>query len=294
LEEVVKTGKFVIFLILLTFAAPAHAATIYKWVDEKGVVNFTDDSNKVPPAYRDRVEVEEYLREEGTPAPALDMAAKTKEEIKADIYGRDETRWKEKVLSQENRLDEATSNYEMAGEGILKEGERLVWHRYGGKTQYQMISAELSGISERLEKFKGEIAEAKAMLDKLSKEAEIIEGVQEQRAAPLVKNEKIIADLYGRDETWWKEKVRPWKEQLKETIDKFEEARDSFVKQAEGLGPFMFGRLSLTQYQMISSRLVVSNDQMAKYETQITEAKAMLAKLLKEAKETKADPTWLE
>jgi hypothetical protein len=176
--------KFLIFLILLTFAAPAYAATIYKWVDEKGVVNFTDDSNKVPPAYRDRVEVEEYLREEGTPAPALDMAAKTKEEIKADIY--------------------------------------------------------------------------------------------------------------GRDVSWWEEKVRPWKEQLKETIDKFEEARDSFVKQAEGLGPFMFGRLSLTQYQMISSRLVVSNDQMAKYETQITEAKAMLAKLLKEAKETKADPTWLE
>ena len=66
------------------------------------------------------------------------------------------------------------------------------------------------------------------------------------------------------------------------------------MKQAEGLGPFMFGRLSLTQYQMISSRLVVSNDQMAKYETQITDAKAMLAKLLKEAKETKADPTWLE
>lgn len=140
----VKTRKFVILLILFSFYVPVYAATIHKWVDEKGVVNFTDDSNKVPPAYRDRVEVEEYLREEGTPAPALDMAAKTKEEIKADIYGRDETRWKEKV--------------------------------------------------------------------------------------------------------------RPWKEQLKEAIEKYEEARDSFVKQAEGLGPFMFGRLSLTQYQMIRWR----------------------------------------
>ena len=102
----VKTGKFVIFLILFTFYVPVYAATIYKWVDEKGVVNFTDDSNKVPPAYRDRVEVEEYLREEGTPAPALDMAAKTKEEIKADIYGRDETRWKEKVRPWKEQLKE--------------------------------------------------------------------------------------------------------------------------------------------------------------------------------------------
>ncbi|MGO9093434.1 MAG: DUF4124 domain-containing protein [bacterium] len=35
--------KLLILLVLLTFAAPAYGATIYKWVDEKGVINFTDD-----------------------------------------------------------------------------------------------------------------------------------------------------------------------------------------------------------------------------------------------------------
>jgi len=42
-------------LIILIFASSA-SATVYKWVDERGVVNFTDDSENIPPAYRDRVE----------------------------------------------------------------------------------------------------------------------------------------------------------------------------------------------------------------------------------------------
>ena len=45
---------FFIFLILI-FASPA-SATVYRWVDEKGVTNFVDDSSKVPPRYQGKVE----------------------------------------------------------------------------------------------------------------------------------------------------------------------------------------------------------------------------------------------
>jgi len=45
---------FVLF-ILLIFASSA-SATIYRWVDEKGVVNFTDDVSKIPPNYRNNAE----------------------------------------------------------------------------------------------------------------------------------------------------------------------------------------------------------------------------------------------
>lgn len=45
---------FFIFLILI-FASSA-SATIYRWVDERGVVNFADDYSKVPPEYRNKVE----------------------------------------------------------------------------------------------------------------------------------------------------------------------------------------------------------------------------------------------
>ena len=47
--------KLILVSILFIFASSA-GATVYKWVDEKGVVNFVDDIDKIPPAYRDSAE----------------------------------------------------------------------------------------------------------------------------------------------------------------------------------------------------------------------------------------------
>ncbi|MGZ6231545.1 MAG: DUF4124 domain-containing protein [Syntrophales bacterium] len=176
--------KILIMLILLMFTVPAYATTVYKWVDEKGVINFTDDYTKIPPAFRKRAKVEEYVQQEGTTAPAQGMVATATEQIRTDIY--------------------------------------------------------------------------------------------------------------GRGETWWREKVRPWKEQLKEATENYERVREEYMKQAEGLGPYNFGEMSLTQYQMLSSRLNILNNDMGKYRAQMLEANEMLEKLSKEAEETKADPAWFE
>ena len=176
--------KIIILLILLMFTVPAHAATIYKWVDKEGVVNYSDDYSKVPAFYRDRVETLEFFTEKRPPEPTPQTTPEIKEEVRTDIY--------------------------------------------------------------------------------------------------------------GRDETWWREKVRPWKEQLKEATENYERVREEYMRQAEGLGPYNFGKMSLTQYQMLSSRLNILNNDMAKHYAQMVEANEMLEKLSKEAKETKADPVWLE
>jgi len=47
--------KIIILLISFIFVASA-SATVYRWVDEKGVLNLVDDYSKVPPTYRDKVE----------------------------------------------------------------------------------------------------------------------------------------------------------------------------------------------------------------------------------------------
>ena len=95
--------KALILLILFAFSVPAYGATVYKWVDEKGVVNFTDEYQKVPPSFRNRVETEEYLEEEPPPVLPQSTTSKIGEEVRTDIYGRDY--WRE-------QLDETTSNYE--------------------------------------------------------------------------------------------------------------------------------------------------------------------------------------
>jgi hypothetical protein len=48
--------KLIFVLSFLFIFASSASATIYRWVDEKGVVNFSDDYSKVPPEYRNKVE----------------------------------------------------------------------------------------------------------------------------------------------------------------------------------------------------------------------------------------------
>jgi hypothetical protein len=51
-----KMRKLIFILSFLLIFTSSASATIYKWVDEKGVVNFTDDYSNVRPDYRNKVE----------------------------------------------------------------------------------------------------------------------------------------------------------------------------------------------------------------------------------------------
>jgi hypothetical protein len=181
-KEMVEMKKVFILLVLFIFAVPAYAATIYKWVDKEGVVNYTDEISNVPQPYRGQVEIKHYLTEGMAPAFTSEVPLR---------------------------------------------------------------------------------AEAKT-------------------------------DIYGRGETWWREKTRPWREELKEATENYERVQKEYMVQAEGLSPFNFGKMSLTQYQMLSARLEILRNKMDRYQGQITEANEMLSKLSNEARETKADPAWLE
>lgn len=166
--------KLFILLILLIFSVPSYAATVYKWVDKEGVVNFTDDLSKVPPSYRNRVKVEERkdVKEEVTPPPPqATTGGNEQEEIKTDIYGRDETWWREKVRPWKEQLKEATKKYEAVEKRYTEKSDELSRRRFGSPTQYKMNIIELDKIREEKEKYQAQISEANEMLEKLSKEA---------------------------------------------------------------------------------------------------------------------------
>jgi clan AA aspartic protease (TIGR02281 family) len=57
-------STFFLVTILIALALPA-AAEMYKWVDEKGTVHFTDDLSSIPERYRE--DVEERKTPKGTP-----------------------------------------------------------------------------------------------------------------------------------------------------------------------------------------------------------------------------------
>jgi hypothetical protein len=166
-----------LFLSASVLAIPASAATVYKWVDEKGVVNFTDDFNNVPSSYRDQVEVKEYLMEGGSALTTLEgptppVTAQPKEEMRADIYGRDETWWRERVRPWNELLSKATENHEKVQQKFLAKAEELSTRTYWSRSQYQMNVLELERLNGELAKYEAQIGEAKERLEKLEKEAE--------------------------------------------------------------------------------------------------------------------------
>jgi len=164
--------KVFILLILMVFISSAYGATIYKWVDKEGIVNYTDDYSKVPPEYRGRVEVE--TREEATKPettipsqPSLQKG----EELRTDIYGRDETWWREKVRPWKERLKEAERNYDSAHRKFMEKAEKLSQRRFWSHNEYRINIIELDRFKEEMIKYQAEIAEIEAMLEKISKDA---------------------------------------------------------------------------------------------------------------------------
>src|SRR4030042_1212504 len=75
-EEENKLNFVILILLITLLASPLEAHTFYKWVDEKGIVNYTDDYNNIPSAYTDRVEIQ-WVHEQG-PSPPIQKIAPQK------------------------------------------------------------------------------------------------------------------------------------------------------------------------------------------------------------------------
>jgi hypothetical protein len=162
-------------LVFLVLLSPAYAENIYKWTDEKGVVHYSDDLNKVPPAYRNRVDVEKWgdtPKPEASPPAPLQAPSQKSEEVKTDIYGQDEAYWKGRVRPWRERLEEANANYAKAQSKFTEKSEELSRRKYGSPTQYKFNIIELDRLKEEMSKYQAEIAEATEMLNRISKEAE--------------------------------------------------------------------------------------------------------------------------
>jgi len=158
-------------LILFLLVTTVQAHIFYKWVDKDGIVNFTDDYSKIPLAYRDQVDVL-YIHEKGSSPPVQKMRPQKGQEIRKDMFGRDETWWREKVRPWKKRLMDAEVNYERVHEKFMQKAMELSRRRFGTPTQYKANIIELDRFKEEMIKYQAQIAEVHEILGKLFKEAE--------------------------------------------------------------------------------------------------------------------------
>ncbi len=101
---------FLLVIILGVLAAPCYGE-MYKWVDEKGTVHFTDDLSAIPEKYREQAETRKPSKEADTPKlqekskPSLPEKMSEPEGITVDLVRSGEVSFTEVVLNERIKQD---------------------------------------------------------------------------------------------------------------------------------------------------------------------------------------------
>ena len=95
----------ILLIILLTAFVPASYGEMYKWVDEKGTIHFTDDLSSIPEKYRPDAETRKPTKEISAPKPqenskpSLPQKVSEPEGITVDLFRKHELLLAEVILN---------------------------------------------------------------------------------------------------------------------------------------------------------------------------------------------------
>ena len=277
-------AAFIIGFLMIPFSTYAE---VYKWIDEKGTVHFTDDYGNIPSTYRERfrVEIREDIREEETlSGPRKIISGIEEEGSKASMFGEEEAWREEKMRSWRERLQETTANYESAQKKFMEKSEELSRRRFGSPTMYKFDIIRLDALNQERMKYKAQKEEADEKLRELSN-SDFLGTVS-------ILGEERTTDSYGIGENWWRERVRPWKEKREELDASYENAEKKFMEKAEDLSRRRYGNRHTIKAKIIE--LDRANKEVLDYQSQIAENEEVLERISKDAEESKADPEWLK
>jgi myosin heavy subunit len=169
-----KRIGFVISVGLILFSFCAFGQGVYKWVDEKGAVHFTDDLSLVPERYQDQVR---EAKPQGKPAPApvesresvgkekeIESAPESASEQK-DLLGRGEEWWRAAVSEWNKKLKTARENYEDAYNKWKAKEQELEASQFKPDSVKRKLKAEVKALEENVKDWEKQVEEAKNMLD---------------------------------------------------------------------------------------------------------------------------------
>ena len=260
-------------------------AEIYKWIDDKGTIHFTDDYSNVPSSYPERakVEVRKDIREK-TPLEPQKVIPGVKEEQSKSFAERDEVWREEKVRSWTEKLEEATANYENALRKFLEKSEELGRRRFGSPTQYKFDIIRLDELNQERMRYRAQWEEANNMVRKFS-------SPDFWEAVGVMGDEKRT-DIYGIGEDWWRDRIRPWRERQEELDRRYERAEEKFTEMAVDLSKRRYGNRHTIKAKILE--LDHANQEALEYQSQIAGNEELLERISRDAEESGADPEWLK
>ena len=156
--------KTLTLILLFLFAATLSYAQVYKWVDEKGIVHFTDDITQIPEKYWRAIE-EVGVNEENIATKEEGGAPQKKQ---ADSYkdrlGRGEEYWKGRVEESKKKLQSLQERVESLR---LKYNELTEkFNTSKSSAERALIRNDREQIKNQMDELRVQIGEVKEMLEK--------------------------------------------------------------------------------------------------------------------------------
>jgi hypothetical protein len=129
----------VVFLLL--FTVPAFAET-YKWVDDKGTVNFTENLGSVPKKYRKNVKIIDGNEAAVPQVTDIDESSKGKAKAKADVN------------NETKDGDGATAGKERNKKTVYAGKDETVW-----KAEFRKLNADIRASEEQLDEINARLSD---------------------------------------------------------------------------------------------------------------------------------------
>lgn len=156
--------RIFVIMLFVFFISEIAFAQVYKWVDDKGVVYFTDDITQVPEKYRPKAERIGLPEDKEETKVQGELTPKKKEETYRDRLGRGEDYWKGKVEEWRKKLGELQVRLETLRVKYNELTERF--NDSKSTAERANIRKERDQVKSEMDQSKIQIEEAKQMLEK--------------------------------------------------------------------------------------------------------------------------------
>jgi len=131
-----KTWVLIGGLMLLPTVCPVDAKEVYKWVDEKGTIHFSEDESSIPEKYKGQIE------KKSVPEEAQEREEKVKVRKQDGKRARDGLAGKEKEKINKNRIEGDVVESVKTILSLWKDGKYNELYDHGDQKSRRAISRE--------------------------------------------------------------------------------------------------------------------------------------------------------
>jgi hypothetical protein len=164
--------------VLAVFYSASALCEVYRWMDEKGSVHFTDDLSQVPSKYRNSLEKIGISEERGETKTEEEAVPKKRDESYKDRLGRGEEYWKGKVQEWSRRLRTLQGKAENLRGQYNEITEKVNNSR--SSVERANLRRQREQVKSEMDQTKTQIEEARSMLEKkIPEEAELFKAKPE-------------------------------------------------------------------------------------------------------------------